>query len=132
MPTSMGKSGTLTPSGTMVVMGQDRVYTMDSSTYGVPADDPQGYRLEVEYASRLTYSGIFVHAAPWSVGDQGQRNVSHGCLNVSTSNAAWFYENFGWGDIVQISGTERTLEPTNGLGDWNIPWPEWVLGSALS
>lgn len=132
MPTSMGKSGFLTPSGTMVVMGQDRLYTMDSSTYGTPIDDPNGYRLEVEYASRLTFSGIFVHAAPWSVGDQGHRNVSHGCLNVSTSNAAYFYENFGWGDIVTVSGTARTLEPTNGLGDWNIPWEEWVLGSALT
>jgi len=132
IPVSMGKSGTLTPSGTMVVMGQDRYYTMDSSTYGVPIDDPDGYRLEVEYASRVTYSGIFVHAAPWSVGDQGRRNVSHGCINVSTSNAAYFYENFGWGDIVQVTGTARTLEPTNGLGDWNIPWEKWILGSALA
>lgn len=132
IPTSMGKTGFLTPSGTMVVMGQDRYYTMDSSTYGTPIDDPNGYRLEVEYASRLTDSGIFVHAAPWSVGDQGHRNVSHGCLNVSTSNAAYFYENFGWGDIVTVGGTARTLEATNGLGDWNIPWEEWVLGSALS
>ena len=131
IPVSMGKSGTLTPSGTMVVMGQDRYYTMDSSTYGVAVDDPDGYRLEVEYASRVTYTGIFVHAAPWSVGDQGRRNVSHGCINVSTSNAAYFYENFGWGDIVQVTGTARTLEPTNGLGDWNIPWEQWLLGSAL-
>lgn len=64
MPVSMGKPGTLTPSGTMVVMGQDRTYVMDSSTYGVPIDDPEGYRLEVEYASRITFSGIFVHAPP--------------------------------------------------------------------
>ncbi|MDQ4040053.1 MAG: Ig-like domain-containing protein [Actinomycetota bacterium] len=132
MPVSMGKPGTLTPSGTMVVMQQHRYYTMDSSTYGVPIDDPDGYRLEVEYASRITYSGIFVHAAPWSVGDQGSRNVSHGCINVSTANAQYFYENFGWGDIVQVTGTGRGLEPTNGFGDWNIPWEQWLLGSALS
>jgi len=132
IPASMGKPGTLTPSGTMVVMQQDRYYTMDSSTYGVPIDDPDGYRLEVEYATRITYSGIFVHAAPWSVGDQGRRNVSHGCINVSTSNAGYFYENFGWGDIVQVTGTGRPLEPTNGFGDWNIPWEVWLLGSALS
>ncbi|MDQ3732623.1 MAG: hypothetical protein M3400_01265 [Actinomycetota bacterium] len=50
---------------------------------------------------------------------------------MNTSNGAWFYENFGWGDIVQVTGTARTLEPTNGLGDWNIPWEEWILGSAL-
>lgn len=132
IPASMGKAGTLTPSGIMVVMQQDRNYTMDSSTYGVAVDSPDGYRLEVEYASRVTYSGIFVHAAPWSVGDQGRRNVSHGCINVSTANAGYFYENFGWGDIVQVTGTARTLEPTNGFGDWNIPWEQWLLGSALA
>ncbi|MBA3797818.1 MAG: L,D-transpeptidase family protein [Geodermatophilaceae bacterium] len=131
MPTSLGKSGFSTPSGTYIVMQQDRYYTMDSSTYGTPIDDPQGYRLEVEYASRISYSGIFVHAAPWSVGDQGVRNVSHGCLNVSTANAGYFYENFGWGDIVQVTGTDDALEPTDGLGDWNIPWERWILGSAL-
>jgi len=131
MPTSMGKSGFSTPSGTYLVMQQDRRYTMDSSTYGTPIDDPEGYRLEVEYASRLSYSGIFVHAAPWSVGDQGLRNVSHGCLNLSTADAGYFYENFGWGDIVQVTGTGVSLQVTNGLGDWNIPWEEWILGSAL-
>jgi lipoprotein-anchoring transpeptidase ErfK/SrfK len=132
MPTSMGKDGFRTPSGTYLVMQQDRRYTMDSSTYGTPIDDPEGYRTEVEYASRISYSGIFVHAAPWSVQDQGVRNVSHGCLNVSTSNAGYFYENFGWGDIVQVTGTGVALEPTDGLGDWNIPWEQWILGSALS
>ncbi len=131
MPTSLGKSGFSTPSGTYIVMQQDRYYTMDSSTYGTPIDDPDGYRLEVEYASRISYSGIFVHAAPWSVGDQGVRNVSHGCLNVSTANAGYFYENFGWGDIVQVTGTGEALEPTDGLGDWNISWERWILGSAL-
>ena len=132
MPTSMGKSGFATPSGTYLVMQQDRRYTMDSSTYGTPIDDPEGYRTEVEYASRLSYSGIFVHAAPWSVGDQGVRNVSHGCLNVSTANAGYFYENFGWGDIVQVTGTGVALQASDGLGDWNVPWEEWILGSALS
>jgi len=132
MPTSMGKSGFGTPSGTYIVMQQDRRYTMDSSTYGTPIDDPEGYRTEVEYVSRISYSGIFVHAAPWSVGDQGIRNVSHGCLNVSTADAGYFYENFGWGDIVQVTGTGVPLEPTDGLGDWNIPWEQWLLGSALS
>ncbi len=132
MPTSMGKEGHLTPSGTYVVMQQDRRYTMDSSTYGTPIDDPDGYRTEVEYASRISYSGIFVHAAPWSVADQGLRNVSHGCLNVNTANAGYFYENFGWGDIVQVTGTGVALRATDGLGDWNISWAEWILGSALS
>ncbi len=36
---------------------------------------------------RLTYSGEFIHAAPWSVGSQGSANVSHGCTGMSTANA---------------------------------------------
>ncbi|KQS66310.1 Ig-like domain-containing protein [Modestobacter sp. Leaf380] len=132
MPTSLGKDSSPTPSGTYVVMQQSRQYTMDSSTYGVPTDAPGGYRTPVDYASRLSNSGIFVHAAPWSVGDQGSRNVSHGCLNVSTANAGWFYDNFGRGDVVQVAGAGGTLEETDGFGDWNVGWEEWVAGSALA
>lgn len=132
MPTSLGKNSSPTPSGTYVVMQQSRTYTMDSSTYGVPIDAPGGYRTPVDYASRLSSSGIFVHAAPWSVGDQGYRNVSHGCLNVSTANAGWFYENFGRGDVVQVDDAGGTLAETDGFGDWNVSWDEWVAGSALA
>ncbi|MEI4271913.1 Ig-like domain-containing protein [Klenkia sp. LSe6-5] len=132
MPTSLGKASSPTPSGTYVVMQQSRRYTMDSSTYGVPIDDPAGYRTEVEYASRLSNSGIFVHAAPWSVGQQGRRNVSHGCLNVSTADAGWFYSNFGRGDVVQVTGAGPLLAETDGYGDWNVSWDQWVAGSALA
>ena len=40
---------------------------------------------------RVTYSGEFIHAAPWSVGSQGVANVSHGCTGLSTADAAWLY-----------------------------------------
>ncbi len=132
MPTAMGKPGDETYSGTYVVMDQSLEYTMDSSTYGVPIDDPDGYRTEVEYASRLSNTGIFVHAAPWSLADQGVRNVSHGCLNVSTEDAAWFYENFGRGDIVEVAGTGVPMQPDDGFGDWNLGWADWQAGSALT
>lgn len=131
MPAALGKPDYETYSGTYVVMDQHAEYTMDSSSYGVPIDDAEGYRLEVEYASRLSNTGIFVHAAPWSVPDQGVRNVSHGCLNVSTADAQWFYENFGRGDVVEVTGTGRPLVPTDGFGDWNISWADWQAGSAL-
>ena len=131
MPTAMGKPGNETPSGTYVVMDQHSEYTMDSSTYGVPSGGPDGYRTEVEFASRLSNSGIFLHGAPWSLADQGVRNVSHGCLNVSDEDAQWFYENFGRGDIVQVTGTGVPLESTDGFGDWNVSWADWLAGSAL-
>ena len=66
---------------------------------------PNGYRTEVDWATQMSYSGIYVHAAPWSVGSQGYSNVSHGCLNVSTSNARWFYDNTKRGDIVEVVNT---------------------------
>jgi len=131
MPTSLGKNSSPTPTGTYVVMQQSREYTMRSASYGVPLDAPGGYETPVEYASRLSNSGIFVHGAPWSVGDQGRRNVSHGCLNVSVANAGWFYENFGRGDLVEVTGAGGRLDVTDGFGDWNAGWAEWQGGSAL-
>jgi len=132
MPTSLGKNSSPTPTGTYVVMQQSREYTMRSASYGVPLDAPGGYETPVEYASRLSNSGIFVHGAPWSVGDQGRRNVSHGCLNVSVANAGWFYENFGRGDVVQVVDAGPALEVWDGYGDWNADWAEWQAGSALA
>jgi lipoprotein-anchoring transpeptidase ErfK/SrfK len=131
MPISMGKSNTPTNNGTYIVGDRLSHMVMDSSTYGVPSNAPNGYRTEVDYATQMSYSGIYVHAAPWSVGSQGYSNVSHGCLNVSTSNAQWFYENSKRGDIVVVSNTAGSLLPgTDGLGDWNIPWAEWKAGNA--
>lgn len=120
MPTSMGKPGHETPNGTYIVGEKRREMVMDSSTYGVPIDDPEGYKLDVEYATRISNSGIFVHAAPWSVAQQGVSNASHGCLNLSTEDAKWFFENFKKGDAVVVRNTEGgTLNYQDGLGDWN-------------
>lgn len=120
MPTSMGKAGHETPNGTYIVGEKKRDMYMDSSTYGVPVDSPEGYRTYVEYATRMSYSGIFVHAAPWSVADQGSTNVSHGCLNVSTEDAQWFFENAKKGDPVIVANTNGgVLNGADGLGDWN-------------
>ncbi|MFD3705890.1 Ig-like domain-containing protein [Nocardia sp. NPDC058658] len=120
MPTSLGKPGYETPNGTYIVGERLEKMTMDSSTYGVPVTDPEGYKLEVEYATRLSNSGIFLHAAPWSVGQQGYSNASHGCLNVSTEDGKWFLENTRRGDAVIVTGTQGgTLSSGDGLGDWN-------------
>ncbi|WP_072843529.1 L,D-transpeptidase [Rhodococcus tukisamuensis] len=120
MPTSMGKTGHETPNGTYIVGERVREMYMDSSTYGVPVDSPEGYRTYVEYATRISYSGIFLHAAPWSVADQGYTNVSHGCLNVSTEDGRWFFENAKKGDPVIVQNTAGgVLDGRDGLGDWN-------------
>ncbi|CDO08100.1 MULTISPECIES: L,D-transpeptidase [Mycolicibacterium] len=133
MPISMGKDATPTDNGTYIVAERNYFMVMDSSTYGVAVNSPDGYRTEVNYATRMSYSGIFVHAAPWSVGSQGNTNVSHGCLNASTENAKWFYDNTKRGDIVEVINTVgATLSGTDGLGDWNIPWEQWKAGNAVT
>ncbi|MCV7107335.1 L,D-transpeptidase [Mycolicibacterium chitae] len=131
MPISMGKNSTPTPNGTYIVGDRYEHLVMDSSTYGVPVNSPNGYRTEVDFATQMSYSGIYVHGAPWSVGSQGYDNVSHGCINVSTSNAQWFYNNVKRGDIVDVVNTVgSTLPGTDGLGDWNIPWKQWQAGNS--
>jgi lipoprotein-anchoring transpeptidase ErfK/SrfK len=131
MPTSMGKNSTPTSNGTYIVGDRFSHIIMDSSTYGVPVNSPNGYRTDVDWATQISYSGIFIHSAPWSVGAQGYSNTSHGCLNVSPSNAIWFYNNSKRGDIVQVVNTVgSTLPGTDGLGDWNIPWDQWRAGNA--
>jgi lipoprotein-anchoring transpeptidase ErfK/SrfK len=131
MPVSMGKGSTPTNNGTYLVGGRFRHIIMDSSTYGVPSNSPNGYRTEVDWATQISYSGIFVHAAPWSVGSQGYSNTSHGCINVSSSNGQWFHDNSKRGDVVEIVNTVgSTLPGTDGLGDWNIPWDQWKAGNA--
>ncbi|VEG56848.1 ErfK/YbiS/YcfS/YnhG family protein [Mycolicibacterium aurum] len=131
MPVSMGKNSTPTNNGVYIVGDRRSHMVMDSSTYGVPVNSASGYRTEVDWATQISYSGIYVHAAPWSVGSQGESNVSHGCINVSTSNGQWFYNNSKRGDIVEIVNTVGSPLPgTDGLGDWNIPWEQWKSGNA--
>jgi lipoprotein-anchoring transpeptidase ErfK/SrfK len=131
MPISMGKNSAPTNNGTYIIGDRFSHMVMDSSTYGVPVNSANGYRTEVDWATQMSYSGIYVHSAPWSVGSQGYSNVSHGCLNVSPSNARWFYENTKRGDIVEVSNTVGSVLPgTDGLGDWNIPWEQWTAGNA--
>lgn len=131
MPISMGKASTPTDNGTYIIGDRYSFLVMDSSTYGVPVNSPDGYRTEVEWATQMSYSGIYLHSAPWSVGSQGNTNVSHGCLNVQPANARWFYDNTRRGDIVEVVNTTGPqLSGTDGLGDWNIPWDAWKAGNA--
>jgi lipoprotein-anchoring transpeptidase ErfK/SrfK len=131
MPASLGKRSTPTSSGIMVAMEKHDMVIMDSSTYGVPIDSPAGYRVKVYDAVRFTWGGEFTHGAPWSVGDQGRRNVSHGCVNLSPSNARWFTGLTLRGDVIEVDNTGRAVKPEDGWTDWNIPWQSYLTGSSL-
>jgi lipoprotein-anchoring transpeptidase ErfK/SrfK len=119
-PVSMGKTGNDTPNGTYYVLEKFPTIVMDSATYGVPNTSPQGYKLTVQNAVRIDNSGGFVHSAPWSVADQGKRNVSHGCINLSAANAQWFYDNFGSGDPIVVKNSVGTYSQNDGAQDWQM------------
>lgn len=133
LPITTGKPGFTTRSGVKVIIEKFRSKRMNSETVGIDADDPEAYDIDnVEYAMRVTYSGEFIHAAPWSVGSQGYANVSHGCTGMSTSNAAWLYAMSKRGDVVEYTGTDVPMTLTNGYGDWNAPFRQYAEGSALN
>ena len=131
MPISAGKPGFITRSGTKVIIEKVRHKVMDSETVGIPKGDPEYYKLDVEYAMRVTYSGEFLHAAPWSAGSQGVANVSHGCVGMTTDNAAWLFNLTKRGDVVEVTGSDRHMTLYNGYGDWNAGFEEYAKGSAL-
>ena len=115
MPASMGRPEYETPVGTYTVLSKERSIVMDSSSVGIPVDDPDGYRLPVDYAVRITNRGLFVHSAPWAVNSLGLDNVSHGCISLSPEDAEWYYKTVNIGDpvIVQESGIERRQPPVS-------------------
>jgi lipoprotein-anchoring transpeptidase ErfK/SrfK len=132
-PMSAGSDANPTRNGAHVVTESHRNITMDSSTFGLAVDAPGGYRADVEYAVRISNNGEFVHAAPWSVGQQGSSNVSHGCINLSTERAAWFFNFSRPGDVVEVKNSiGPTLSASDGdIYDWAVPWDKWQAGSAL-
>jgi lipoprotein-anchoring transpeptidase ErfK/SrfK len=132
IPISTGKKGFETRGGTKIVLEKTKHKVMDATSIGIPKDSPDYYHLDVFWAVRVTWSGEFLHAAPWSVGAQGHANVSHGCVGMSDANAEWFFNNSMRGDVVRVVGNKRKpMELDNGYGDWNVSWPTWKAGSAL-
>lgn len=137
MKSSLGKGGGTTGAngerisywtagGPHVVLGKKRKHTMSSATYGVTdPNDPNYYVSEnIEFCTRITYSGEYLHAAPWN-NSLGEANKSHGCINLSTADAKWVYNNFLAGDIVDVKNSPRELPIWNGLGDWTVPFDRY-------
>ncbi len=131
IPVTTGKPGFETRNGVKVILSREKVREMRSETTGIPRTDPEGYAVTVNYAMRLTWSGEFVHGAPWSVASQGNSNVSHGCTGMSDANAGWFYNISKQGDVVKYVNSKRPLELYNGYNMWNIPLSSWAKYSAL-
>jgi lipoprotein-anchoring transpeptidase ErfK/SrfK len=132
IPVTTGKSGFLTRNGVKIIMTREASRQMNSETTGISKDNPEYYNVNVRYAMRLTWSGEFLHAAPWSVASQGRSNVSHGCTGMSTSNAQWLFNISKQGDVVKYVNSTRSLEEYNGYTMWNMPLAEWAEKSAIA
>ena len=130
IPVTTGKPGFDTRSGTKLVMTKERYRLMDAASGGTAVTDPNYYKIMVEYAMRLTWSGEFLHAAPWSEGSQGSDNVSHGCTGMSTENAQWLYSISNIGDVYEYVGNNYIqTDDGNGITVWNNTWQQWLKGS---
>ena len=130
---STGKPGpkTETRFGTKVIIERNSDITMDSATVGIPKGDPDYYKIKTKWNLRVTWTGEFLHSAPWSVNAQGTQNVSHGCTNMRPSDAEWMFNNSKMGDIVKFTGSNRGFSPTEGIGVWVYDFAGWKAQSAL-
>jgi lipoprotein-anchoring transpeptidase ErfK/SrfK len=133
IPVSTGRPGPLTETrnGTKVIIERSDTIVMDSSTIGIPAGSPGAYKITTHFNLRLTWTGEFIHSAPWSVGAQGSQNVSHGCTNMSPSNADWMFHSSKMGDVVTFTGSNREFKPQEGIGVWVYTYTGWKAQSAL-
>ena len=119
MRASAGGRGWETYNGTYYTGQRGHDVRMNSAEFGLRKEDG-GYDSIVHDAIRLSYDGIYIHAAPWSVADQGVRDVSNGCINLSPEDAAWFYGATGDGDPVIVqNGPGKPFGLFDGQGDWN-------------
>ncbi|WP_445160148.1 L,D-transpeptidase [Mycobacterium sp. Dal123C01] len=141
MPTSMGMGGTetvgaqtislWTPPGVYTVLDKGNPVVMDSSTFGLPKNSRLGYRETINYATRISIDGIYLHQLDTTVWAQGHTDTSHGCLNLNGDNAKWFYDFSVPGDVVEIRNSGGPPLKLTQNGDWTLSWDQWRGGSAV-
>jgi len=119
---SAGQPGLDTWGGTFAVIDKASDVRMVGQGYDVP---------DVQWDVHFTYTGSYVHSAPWSVGEQGYANVSHGCVGTNPEDAKWFYSSTLPGDVIKIIGSPRTGALGNGFNEWVDTWAQWQSKSAL-
>lgn len=126
-PVSTGRAQYASKGGPHIVLSKQPEVIMDSATVGIPKGSPDYYYEKVYWDVRVSNGGMFVHAAPWSVADQGVLNVSHGCVNVAPAGAQWFYDFSHVGDVVNVIHASASPDLWDaGTADWTIPWQTWL------
>jgi len=128
-PTTMGDTRFPSARGYLVLMEKYRVEHMSAASIGLKPGDPAYYgELDVNFATRLTPSGEFIHQATDSALPYiGKTNLSHGCIGLGPDGAKWVFDNMTAGDVVQVVNTEGDFAAfDDGYGDWNIPWAQYA------
>ena len=120
-PDSSGRPGDDTANGTYLTIEKANPTLMSGPGYkNVP----------VYWSVRFTWSGNYYHSAPWSLGQQGFINVSHGCVNLSPTNAEWWYVRSNPGDPITITGSPVSGQWDDGYTQWFLSWKQLLRGSA--
>ena len=141
MLTSMGKHGGTysggnyinfyTLNGDYTVLDHENPAHMSSASYGLSVADGGYKTLLVPYSTKISNDGIYLHEFNSTQQDQEDGNdVSEGCLNLVTNDAAWYYNFTRVGDPVIVHGAKGapTIQLGQG-GDWSVPWATWVKGN---
>jgi lipoprotein-anchoring transpeptidase ErfK/SrfK len=127
-PVSLGADDpqTRTFNGTKVIMEQVKTVCMQDvrGTY---------HECGIKWDQRVTYSGEYLHAAPWNVSNiQKGVDSSNGCTNLLPDDAVKLYHFLRVGDVVEYpnaNGPAMTMGA--GYGDWNVSWGEWQTGGLV-
>ncbi|MFI1394822.1 Ig-like domain-containing protein [Streptomyces sp. NPDC020681] len=143
VPITAGAPKSTTYNGKMVVTEMYDVTRMNGATVGFKKRNGKGeYDIkDVPHAVRLTDSGTFLHGNYWAASETfGSANVSHGCVGLrdvkggsADTPAGWFFDRTLIGDVVEVvNSKDKQVDPSNGLGGWNLGWKAWKAGSALN
>lgn len=99
-----GSPGRDTPVGVFTILEKLRNKTLRGEIN--PRTGKPEYVTPVKYWARITWSGVGFHDATWQSAFGGQRYKqgygSHGCINMSLSSVAQFYEMVNKGDTVIV------------------------------
>ena len=112
-----------TTNGIHVVMSKEASKLMTNPAYGY-------FNVPEKWAVRISNNGEFIHANPKSTSAQGNDNVTHGCVNLSTEDAKTYFDTAMFGDPVEVTGSPQPM-PRTDIYDWSIAWKEWQSMSAL-
>lgn len=124
-PISGGKAGWETASGIKLIT------THEAPRRLFNPDPEEGWDVMVDFAMRISDDGEFIHSAPWNHA-LGYANLSHGCINMTTSDAGWIFSHTEFATPVKVTGSSVSAGTGNYLaGYWNYTWQEWKRGSAL-